>query len=434
MTAASLPDTHPASEAGGRRSILGNFRSVVVGRLFASFSMWLALIVLAKLSDPATVGIYALAQAICVSIAEVARLGLRESLASDTQGTYRFGSYLALRLLATVVALALMLAIGLLQTNAPAVLFVVLLYALTRCLELVSDMIHGLFQAHERMDRIGWSLCLLGPLSLVLLSVGYWATGSLLVAVLGQLVAQAVVLAFYDLPMGQRLARTTPEHRLLPIWDGRALASLAWQALPLALATILVMVAIYLPRLAVERSMGLAALGVFAALTALAMAPSRLVASMGIAASVRLAQHHAAGDTAGFLALLGRLVLPVASLGALGVVVAAGFGDAILRSVYSADYAAHGDLFVWLVAAATLRCVADVVKFGNIASRRFWWLTAQYGVVALTALIACASLIPPLGLTGAGIAVFLTFASQLLTALIGLACSLPRIKPMVVPA
>ncbi|OWK18877.1 hypothetical protein AJ88_03065 [Mesorhizobium amorphae CCBAU 01583] len=64
---------------GGRRSILGNFRSVFIGRLFSSLSMWLALMLLAKLSDPTTVGIYALAQALCIPIGEVAKWGCAKS-------------------------------------------------------------------------------------------------------------------------------------------------------------------------------------------------------------------------------------------------------------------------------------------------------------------------------------------------------------------
>jgi O-antigen/teichoic acid export membrane protein len=151
--------------ATGSRSILGNFTSVFLGRLASAACIWLALVVLAKLSDPATVGIYALAQALTIPVAEVAKMGLIEVRASDTTHAYRFGDYLGLRLLATGAALTVMLASGLVQADSRVVLWVVVLYALSRCMELVSDIIYGLFQAHERMDHIGTSLCLLGPLS-----------------------------------------------------------------------------------------------------------------------------------------------------------------------------------------------------------------------------------------------------------------------------
>lgn len=412
---------------GGRRSILGNFRSVFIGRLFSSLSMWLALMLLAKLSDPTTVGIYALAQALCIPIGEVAKMGLREIHSSSTSGPYLFGNYLALRLVAAGVALVLMVASGILQTNSAVVIWVVVLYALTRCMELVSDMVHGLFQANERMDYIGRSLCLLGPLSLLFLSAGYWTTGSLVVAVFGQFLAQLLVLAFYDVPMGRRCAKLRSSEAVRPIWDRGALQGLALQALPLAIATILVMIAVYLPRLVVESALGLSALGLFAALTALAMSPNRVVNSMGIAVSVRLAHYHAAGDRARFVGLLGRFALSVAACGTLAVAIAAAFGDAILGLVYTAEFA-QGNLFAWLAGAATLRCIADVLKFGMVASRRFWWLAVQYGVVALVAVSTSFTLIPRLGLTGAGIAMCLIFASHLIVVALGLSYNLPRAR------
>ena len=424
MIASSATAAEDSGTAGGR-SLFGNFHSVFFGRLFAAFSMWMALVVLAKLSDPETVGIYALAQAICIPVAEVSKMGLREIRASDTMGAYRFGDYFGLRLVAAAVALVVGLASGVLQAGGGVVFWVVAFYALARCLELVSDMIYGLFQSHERMDYIGWSLCLIGPLSLLFLSLGYWVSGSLVVAVLGQVLAQLLVLAFYDVPMGRRRAAVAGE-AFRPIWDRAALRGLALQAMPLAFSSVLVMVALYAPRFVVEDSLGLPALGYFAALLALAMAPSRLVNSMGMAVSVRLARYHATGQRRAFLRFLGRMVLGVAALGALGVALGVVFGDWLLAVVYTERYAEHGHLLVWLIAAAALRFMSDVLQFGMIASRRFWWLALQYGVVALVAVAASPALVLGHGLTGAGMAMVLIFSAQLIVISVSLLFNLPR--------
>jgi O-antigen/teichoic acid export membrane protein len=423
MSALSTAGEPPAT--AGRRSILRNFGSVFFGRLFAAFSMWLALVVLAKLSNPETVGIYALAQALCIPVAETAKMGLREIRASDTVGTYRFGDYVGLRLIATSVALLVMLGAGLVQDAAGLVFWVIALYALTRCLELLSDITYVLFQAQERMDYIGWSLCLVGPLSLLLLSLGYWVSGSLVVAVLGQVLAQAIVLLLYDLPVGRRRAAVTGE-ALRPIWNPPALRALALQSVPLVFASVLVLIALYVPRLVVEHSLGLTKLGYFAAILALAMAPSRLVNSMGMAVSVPLARLHANGQRGAFLRFLGRMVLAAAAFGLVGVVLGAAFGEAVLRVVYTEQYAVHAELLVWLIAAAALRFMADVLQFGMIASRRFWWIATQYGVVAIVALVSAWALIPSHGLTGAGMTMVLIFLAQLTVISIGLLCNLPR--------
>jgi O-antigen/teichoic acid export membrane protein len=366
-------------------------------------------------------------------VAEVAKTGLREIYTSDTAGTYRFGDYLGFRLVATGAAFAVMVASGLLEAGSAPALAVIILYALIRSGDLVSDIVHGLFQSQERMDFIGRSLCLLGPLSMLMLSVGYWLTGSLLVAVAGQLAAQAGVLLLYDLPVARGRARLSGEP-LRPRLQGRTVLRLAALATPLAVATGLAMIAVYLPRMVVARELDLAALGFFAAITALAMAPNRLVNALGIAVSVRLARYHRAGDRRGFLRMLGQMALIVAGIGGLGLAVAAAWGDVILRLVYTPDYAAYQPLFLWAIAAAILRSLADVLKFGMIASRRFWWIAAQYGATALVAAVACAALIPPLGLTGAGIALVLIFATHLAAILAGLLLNLPqRPAPEVTP-
>ena len=415
-------DAGAAPAEAGRRRMIRNFGALFFGRLSVAFSMWLALIILAKLADPATVGLYALAQAICVPVAEVAKAGLREIMASDPAGLRHFGAYLRFRMAAGLLAFGAVAGFALLSSPGSAVLAVILVYGLVRVAEMMSDILHGAFQTSEEMTHIGWSLCLLGAGSLAGLGLGYALSGSLLVAVAGQLAAHLAVLAAYDLPVARRLG--------VPFGGGRAAGgrSLLVHATPLAVGTLMAMVAVYLPRIAVERWLDLQALGFFAAITALAMAPNRFVNAIGVAASVRLARLHAAGDRRAFLTLLGRLAGLVVLGGAVGLALIAVAGDAILRLVYTPDYAAYRTLFLLAFGAAVLRSLADVLKFGMIAARRFWWVAAQYGTTALVAALGCVLLIPDHGLTGAGVALVLIFLANVVVVAVGVALSLPDPK------
>lgn len=410
----------------GRRSVARNFRSLVFGRIFAAFSMWLALLILAKLSDPQTVGIYALAQAICVPTAEVAKTGLREIYTSDTTGKHQFGDYFGFRLLAMAAALVLMVLQGVLHGAGTVIVGVVALYALIRCAELVSDMLYSLFQSQERMEFIGFSLCLLGPASMLLLSLGYWLTGSLVVAVLGQLVASLSVLLLYDLRLARERIRLVSTDSIRPMFRAPVLRDIASHALPLAIATSLAMVAVYLPRFVVENSLGLAALGYFSAITALAMAPNRLVNSLGVAVGVRLARQHATGEKASFLRLLLIMVLMVLVPGLLVILVTLKYGEPILSAVYTADYGSYSALLAWATAAAVLRSIADVLKFGMVATRRFWAVCVQFGIVAVVAAVASFTLTPRYGLDGAGMALVAIYAAHLIVVASGLFSSFPK--------
>ena len=64
--------------------------------------------------------------------------------------------------------------------------------------------------------------------------------------------------------------------------------------------------------------------------------------------------------------------------------------------------------------AATLRGCANILRYGVVAARRFWWLGAQNAAAALVAVSASLILIPRFGLIGAGAALVAVFAVQLL--------------------
>jgi O-antigen/teichoic acid export membrane protein len=419
MTISLAPNKATVSVDDAPRSTSRNFRSILIGRLFSALSIWLALVALTKMSDPATVGLYALAQAICIPVAEISKMSLREIRSADTEGIFQFGDYMGMRILATLAGFAVMVAAGVLQSESAAMLAVIVLYGLARCSELISDMIYGLFQAHERMEYIGWSLCILGPLSLAMLVLGYWLTGSLVVAVLGQLLAHLAVLSLYDFPHGRWRAATRRDE-FKPRWRKHALYGLARRALPLTFASVLIIIALYFPRMAVEHQLGLTGLGLFAAILALAMAPDRLVNALGIAASVRLATFYSGGQIREFLRLLLRLTAGVAIVGSGALAICIVAGEDILRVVYTDVYASEHHLLVLLVAASLLRSIANVLRYGVIATRRFWWLGLQNGVAALVAIVGCVALIPEFGLSGAGATMVIVFAAQLVIAAIAL--------------
>lgn len=404
-----------------RRSVARNATSLFMGRLISAFSIWIALIVLAKLSGPETVGIYALAQAVCLPIAEVAKMGLKEARSSDVAGEYQTIDYQRLRKVMAVVAIVLIVGAGMTQADTSTILIVIAIYGLARVVEMMTDILHAHFILVERMDYVGRSLCISGPLALLALSCGYYFTESLIVAVSGQFFAQLAVLVFYDLPLSRRIAHAKGEDGPKPPWDFGKLGGLARLAFPLAVGTAMIVIGSYLPRLWVGAELGVAALGIFGPILAMALAPDRLVISMCLAMSVRLANYYAEGRRDMVFRRLFQLVGVLLALGLPAIAVCYYFGEEILTLVYSEDFAAYGSLLVCLAAAGLMKIIANVLAFGLIASRRFWWISLQNAGVAIAALLGCVFLIGPYGLAGAGWCMVLIFGTQLVLVLIGLA-------------
>ena len=87
-------------------------------------------------------------------------------------------------------------------------------------------------------------------------------------------------------------------------------------------------------------------------------------------------------------ALLLIMVLMVLVPGVLVILVTLKYGEPILSAVYTADYGSYSALLAWATAAAVLRSIADVLKFGMVATRRFWAVCVQFGIVAAIAAVS----------------------------------------------
>src|SRR5438552_1829564 len=92
--------------AGADISLRANICWSLVGNIVYATCQWIALIVLAKLGSAEAVGQFALGLALTAPIMLFANLQLAALQATDAAREYRFGHYLALRLVTTGLGLA----------------------------------------------------------------------------------------------------------------------------------------------------------------------------------------------------------------------------------------------------------------------------------------------------------------------------------------
>jgi O-antigen/teichoic acid export membrane protein len=368
--------------AAARLSLRANFSWTFVGNSIFAACQWGMLIVLAKLGSPSLVGQFALASALTVPVLMLTNMQLRDIQATDARVEYAFGDYLGLRLITTLVALLLILGLVLALGYRGEMALVIMAFGLFKAVEALSDVIFGLLQQHERMDRIAQSLIIKGLLSLLVLGGAVSFTGSVFWGVLGLALVWAAVVLFYDrrsvaLIIGAEARRAV---LLRPRWQRRTLRDLTRLALPLGLVMMLIALATSIPRFFVGRYLGEYMLGIFAALTYLQVAGMTVVSALGQSALPRLAQHYAAGERAAFVGLLLRMAAIGLVLGGGGVLVALLAGPTLLTLIYQPEYAAHADFFVWVMVAAGLGYLAWLLGEGMKAAR---YLRVQVGIFAV---------------------------------------------------
>lgn len=399
-----------------------NFSWTFVGNAVYAACQWGMLVVLAKLGSPEMVGAFTLALAITAPVFMFSNLQLRHIQATDAKQEYVFGDYLGLRLISTLIGLGIVAVIVFAAGYRWEISLTILLVGLAKAFESISDVFYGLIQQHERMDRIAISLMIKGPLSLIMLGLGIYLTGSIVWGSIGLAVSWGVVAFGYDLRSGKSIldsldllktqASTSEElgefentaSSIAPRWNQKTLKEIVWLALPLGFVMLLISLNTNVPRYFIERYMGERELGFFAALAYLMVSGSMVVNALGQSATPRLAKYYAAARGAAFRQLMFKLVSIGAGLGALAVTVAAVAGKQVLSIFYQPEYAQYADLFVWLMVAAGFSYISYFLGYGMTAARYF---RIQMPLFTFTTAVSAATsfwLIPTMGLKGAAIA------------------------------
>jgi O-antigen/teichoic acid export membrane protein len=420
----SVPAVTVAGEAPSlqRLSLRRNFSWTLAGNVVYVGCQWGMLMVLAKLGSPAMVGRFALGLAVCAPVLMFTNFQLRAVQATDAKDEYRFRDYVGLRILGTAVALAVIAGIAALAGYSREAALVVLLVGVAKSVESLSDVIYGLLQKHERMDRIAISMMIKGIGSLLALGALVALTHSVAWGVVGLCVMWTVVLVTYDAGNAARLLRLADASRWgavsAALHGSRAfgrLGRLARLSLPLGVVGMLVSLNANIPRYFIEHYGGEAALGYFSAMAYLMVAGTMVVGALGQSATPRLARHYVE-DLDAFTRLVWRLVALGTVLGLAALLAAGFFGREILTVLYRRDYAAHSDVLVWLMAAAAMGYLASMLGYAMTAARYFKVQAPVFALVVGVNVAACALLVPSRGLIGAAWAMVIALGVQLLSA------------------
>ena len=389
-----------------------SFAWLLTGNVAYAACQWGVLVAFARLGTPESLGRFALGLAISAPVVQFLSLQLRAVLATDAVGEHSFRDYFALRILTSLLALPVIAIVVAAAGYGREAALVILVVGAAKVVESLGDIIHGLFQQRERMEKIALSRSMKGVLSLAAVVVAMALTGDVLLAAAAMGAAWAVALMLYDLPCASRLLRALPGDGLGPRWDRSRQKRLVRTALPLGVVMLLVSLHANIPRYFLETHRGEEALGIFAALGYVVVAGNQVAIALWQAATPRLSRRLAAADFAGFRLLIGKLVLVAVGLGLAGLLVAVVAGGPLLELIYGATYAEYSSLFTILMAAAGAMYLSSLFGHALTAAREFDIQLPLSLVFALVTLGLCVWLIPTFGLEGAGWSVLVAAAVQ----------------------
>jgi O-antigen/teichoic acid export membrane protein len=399
-------------EATGARtplapSLRSNFSWTLTGNVIYSGCQWGMISALAKFGSASAVGSFALGLAITAPVFMFTNLQLRAIQATDARSEFAFADYFTLRVLASVCGLFVICLIVAATRYDIETRAVILLVGVSKTIESFGDVIAGLLQKAERLDRVSISLMLRGGFSLPAFAATYWISHSLIAAVLAMIAVWLSVFLFYDLRQARILIRRRDRffaYRRLQ------LKRLALVSAPLGIVMTLISLNVNIPRYILERFGGSEELGVFASLAYLIVAMNLVVSALSQSAITRLSLLFSEMRFKDFSRLVFRLSMFGVAMIAVGVPLSLLAGRAVLSILYRPEYGHHVVTLGILVAAAGLSSTSFFVNSGLNAARSFRAQIPIFGASTATTILAGLLLIPPWHMNGAALAMLLSAA------------------------
>ncbi len=395
----------PAAARSAIPTLRNNFVWTFAGSVIYAGCQWGILSAIAKMGSASIVGQFTLGLAISAPVFMFTNLQLRAVQATDVNAECAFADYFMLRLTVTLLGLMAIAALLPFAVSSSAVRLVVLLVAVSKCIECMSDVTAGLLQREERLKRVAISQIIRGGGSVLAFSLVFAWFHNLALSVVAMSGVWFAVLLFYDVPNVKVLIG---RHEAFLRFDRRALWRLAMLGLPLGWVATFASLSVNIPRYFLEHYRGLADQGIYASLAYLVIGVSLVVYALAQSVTTRLAALFAAGNIHEFVRLLTKLSMLGVLLAVVGVPLTFLVGRPLLTLLYRREYGDHVGLLALLVGIAGLSTIGSFLFCGLTAARAFRAQVPVYLAALLVVTVASTLLIPRYGLMGAGTAVLLS--------------------------
>jgi len=400
-----------------RLSLRRNISWAFAGNVFYAACQWGMITVMAKAGSPEMVGLFALGIAVTQPIMLFAGLHLRTLYCTDTENTYEFRDYLGLRIAGIAIAITVSSGIAFWCYDTMKLTAIIVAMAFAMGAQWLSDLYYGLFQKHERLDRLARSMVLKGVTSFLLIAVIVVTTGQILWAIIGLGACRLLVVILHDMPTAKTLLResTGSNARTLnrPRFRFRSMLPLVWLALPMGLNMTVLSYVENIPRYYLEMFSGPHALGIFCALAYVMVACTTVTGALGQASLPRFAEYYANRDTRAFSQLLLKLLGIALAMGLAAIATAYFAGRPLLTLLYTPEYAEYHELLLLVIIAGVFGMLSSLLGVALTAARAFRIQPVMNLVSCALVFVASVLLIPKFGLEGAGIAAIISQATAM---------------------
>lgn len=389
-------------------SVKANMIYNTVGTTIYNFCIWLASVLIVKLSGFADAGLFSLAITVTNAPAVIALFNMRNFQASDLNGEYTDRTYITSRAISNLIAFVICTGMIFFYRYDLMKSMTILAYMMFKIVEGVVDVYHGIDQRKGRMDYVGISLSIRGIGSLVAFLLVFHFTSSLLICFLAMTLVSIAVVFFYD----RRMVK--------PLLDGRVTEHLSKQVfallltcLPLAVVYFLNSLSMMIPRLTLEKYFGQEVMGYYSSVSTPTIVVQVAAGSLIAPLIPVLTRCFRSREKRGFLKTICGFYLVAAVLTLLAVVLAYFFGDWLLTAFFGEGILPYVYLFIPILLMSVLIAV-NATLFAILTLMRI--IRPQYviGIAGfLAAIVSSLTIVKTLSVDGVVWATMITTLIQI---------------------
>lgn len=394
-------------------SLKQNFIYTLFGNGFYNFSQWILIVILSKAATPNIVGKYVYTMAIVTPIFMFSNLRLDILQTTDIEGKFSYSNYFTFRLIFSFIAMILVFIILLLSKFNTYQSILIIIFALSKFAESLSDVTYGYMQKKERLDFQTRSLIFRSIYSIISFFICLILFKSLIMAILLQTLFWIFNFYLHDFRI------TTAYEEIKIKINFKIIRDIFLIGLPLGIITGLNSLNIQIPRYSLAHFVGLKELGIFGAISTLGYAGNLISLSLSRACLPRFAKLFHDNNIKKFTSLLIKLMLIGASIGFVGIFFSLILGKHILQWLYTYEYASHKYLLVLIMFYITIHMSFSFIGVAVSSTKSFNIQLLVHIIKIFAILISSIYLISLYGLIGAALSIIIgDFISGLMFSII----------------
>ena len=361
----------------------------------------LLLVVVTRVNGIHDSGLFSFAFSVSIILWSLAMWGGRTYQVSDATKEFSARGYIAVRVILGILVMLCASAFVLINGYTPEKAMLILILALLKVLESIADVIYGILQVNGRLYTSGISLTIKTATGLLAFIITILLTRDLLLSSSLLLLANALVIVFFDIPHTRVAAGIVGRQIKINIRNAcNEAVAIMKRSSPILAMSLLAVLSINIPRYFLDKYHE-SQIGYFGVLAMPIALLTLLITFMLQPNVVQLSQLYSKNIIGEFRRIIVKIMRYTSVIGVITLLGTYLVGVPVLNAIFGIDFADYKAALVVVVLGAIANTIVGIMTNALTIMRHFklQFITLLTGSLVLVPL--CAVLVPLYGLFGA---------------------------------